>query len=183
LRGFFYAQDGHSFYILTHPEICLAYDITTSQWHRRESGIASRYRPNWIAQYGTLVLAGDYTNGKIYKINADSYRDNATETTWSFTLSAVHNEMKALLHDLLEIKIDAGTGPGDPQLWMQYSDDDGHTWSHEKWRSLGKVGEFERRVRWYALGRSRRRIYKIGGSSNSKRNIIAARLEARPLGF
>lgn len=182
LRGHFYAQDGHSFYVLTHEEICLAYDITTAQWHRRTSGIGERYRPNWITQLGTLVLAGDFTNGKIYRLNADSYLDNATETTWSFTLTAVDNEMRAVLHDMLEIKVDAGSGPDDPQLWMQYSDDDGHTWSHEKWRSLGKIGEFKRRVRWYSLGRSRRRIYKIGGSSNSKRNIIAARLEARPLG-
>jgi hypothetical protein len=183
LRGFFYAQDGHSFYVLLHKEICLAYDITTAQWHRRWSGISGRYRPNWISQFGNSVLAGDFSNGKIYKLSTDTFQDNATETGWVVSLRVVNNDMKMVVHDMLEIKVDAGTGPGDPQLWMQYRDDDGHTWSREKWRSLGKIGEFDRRVRWYALGQSRNRIYRIGGSGNSKRNLVSARLEGRPLGY
>lgn len=182
MRGFFYSQDGHSFYILIHPEICLAYDITTAQWHRRWSGIGKRYIAGWIAQYGKLVLAGDYTNGKIYRLSSDVYQDNGEETSWLATLGVVENEGKKLAHDMLEIEVDSGSGPGEPKIWMQYSDDDGNTLSHEKWRSLGKVGEFRKRVRWNALGTSRKRIYRIGGSSNSKRNIISARLEARSFG-
>jgi len=181
IRGFFYAQDGHSFYVLLHPELCLAYDITTSQWHRRNSGIFERYRPGWIAQYGKTVLAGDYTSGTLYNVEPDVYEDNDAETTWRFTLQAVIAEQKMIAHSMLEIVLDTGEGPGDPQLYMQYSDNDGHSWSNEKWQSMGKIGEFRKRCRWYALGQSRNRIYRIGGSDPVKRNIISAKLEGQPL--
>lgn len=184
IRGFLYVQDGHSFYAMLHPELCLVYDITTSQWQRRISGVNdARYRPGWIAQYGSMVLAGDYTNGKIYQLKPDVYQDNGLPTPWRFTLQAVQAERKMIEHHMLEITIDTGDGPGTPQLWMQYSDTAGKTWSTERWESMGEIGEFGRRVRWDALGQSRNRTYRIGGSDPVPRNIVAAKLEGVVLGF
>lgn len=187
-EGFYYVQEGHAFYVLIFPteEACFVFDLLTQQWHRRTSyADDGRYRPAWIAQYGTDILAGDYTNGKIYKLDSGTYEDNSEPIHWFFTLQAIHADQVMLMHTLLEILIDAGVGDQDeePKLWMRYSDDGGNTWSKEKWRSMGEIGEKYRRVRWYALGRSRNRIYKIGGTDAVKRNIVKARLEAKALGY
>ena len=70
-------------------------------------------------------------------------------------------------HDLqLDIEagvgLDAGVTPGaTPQLMLQWSDDGGHTWSHEHWVVAGPIGEYRYRALWRRLGRSRDRVYRI----------------------
>lgn len=44
---------------------------------------------------------------------------------------------------------------------LQYSNDGGFTWSAEKWKQLGKVGEHKRSMYWDRLGQSRDRTFKI----------------------
>lgn len=182
--GHLYSYEGHIIYVLTFPtdQVTLAFDVVTQMWHDRTSG-NGRYRPAWFAQDGKQVFAGDYTNGRLYQLDSATYTDNDSDVRWFFTTQAVHGEQKMLIHSMLEIVFDTGFGPGDPKVWMQYSDNDGRTWSSEKWRGLGQIGEFKRRVRWYALGQARRRIYRIGGSDPVKMNAIMARLEAQALGY
>lgn len=77
----------------------------------------------------------------------------------------------------MEMGVGLATGQGsDPQVMLRYSDDGGHTWSNEKWRSAGKLGEYKRRAVWNALGRSRQRIYELVISDPVKTVIIAADL-------
>lgn len=52
----------------------------------------------------------------------------------------------------------------DPQIVMTYSDNGGKTWSNEKWRSAGKVGEYSAQPAWNRLGRSRNRLYRFEGT-------------------
>ena len=185
--GHIYSQEGHTFYVLNFPtdELTIAYDVTTGQWHDRTSyADGGRHRTAWIVQDGQNVFAGDYTNGRIYKLNSGIYTDNTKPIRWSFTTQAVHGDNNMLQHKMVEIKFDAGVGDAtDPQVWMQYSDDDGHTWSRENWRGLGKEGEFSVRARWYALGISRSRIYRFGGTDAYQMNAVMARLEAEALGY
>lgn len=185
--GHIYTQEGHTFYMLNFPSdrLTLVYDVVTSQWHERTSyADNSRYRAAWVAQDGVDVFAGDFTNGRIYKLDSGTYTDNTSPMMWRFTTQAVHGDNNMLQHKLFEIKFDFGVGDtSDPQVWMQYSDDDGHSWSRENWRGLGKEGEFARRARWYALGISRNRTYRVGGTDAYPMNAVMARLEAEPLGY
>lgn len=71
-----------------------------------------------------------------------------------------------LFWDRLQIDIQAGTalasGQGsDPQIMLRWSDDGGHTWSHEHWQSAGLRGQYGRRAMWRKLGRSRDRVYEM----------------------
>ena len=58
--------------------------------------------------------------------------------------------------DLLEIRVEAkpvSTGRGsDPQMVMRYSHDGGHSWSNEITRSVGRIGEYAKRIQWNRLG-------------------------------
>ena len=44
----------------------------------------------------------------------------------------------------------------DAQMWVRLSRDGGDTWGPEKWRSMGALGEHDRRATWRAQGLYRR---------------------------
>jgi hypothetical protein len=71
--------------------------------------------------------------------------------------------------------------PGyDPQVMLRWSDDGGHTWSNEHWSSMGKIGEYYRRVFWRRLGMTlklRDRVYELSGTDPVKIAIMGAELQ------
>jgi hypothetical protein len=71
------------------------------------------------------------------------------------------------------------TQGADPQVMLRFSDDGGHTWSNEHWASMGKVGQYYRRVFWRRLGMTlklRDRVYEISGTDPVKIDIMGAEL-------
>lgn len=73
--------------------------------------------------------------------------------------------------------------PDAPQVMLRWSDDGGHTWSNEHWRSMGKTGEYGTRVIWRRLGMTvklRDRVYEISGTDPVKIAIMGAELYATP---
>lgn len=68
----------------------------------------------------------------------------------------------------------------EPQVMLRWSDDGGHTWSNEHWRSMGGVGAYGTRVIWRRLGMTtklRDRVYEISGTDPVKIAIVAAQLD------
>ena len=73
--------------------------------------------------------------------------------------------------------------PDPAQVMLRWSDDGGHTWSNEHWASMGKLGEYGKRVIWRRLGMTmklRDRVYEISGSDPVKIAIMGAELTATP---
>jgi hypothetical protein len=74
--------------------------------------------------------------------------------------------------------------PGyNPQVMLRWSDDGGHTWSNETWASMGKLGEYYRRVFWRRLGMTlklRDRVYEISGTDPVKLAVMGAELLLSP---
>jgi hypothetical protein len=71
----------------------------------------------------------------------------------------------------------------DPRVMLRWSDDGGHTWSNEHWASMGKLGEYGKRVIWRRLGMTtklRDRVYEISGTDPVKIAIMGAELTATP---
>jgi hypothetical protein len=71
------------------------------------------------------------------------------------------------------------TQGADPQVMLRFSDDGGHTWSNEHWASMGKIGQYYRRVFWRRLGMTlklRDRVYEISGTDPVKIDIMGAEL-------
>ena len=71
----------------------------------------------------------------------------------------------------------------DPQVMLRWSDDGGHTWSNEHWRSMGQLGQTGRRVLWRRLGMTmklRDRVYEVSGTDPVKIAIMGAELIASP---
>ena len=69
---------------------------------------------------------------------------------------------------------------GDPQIVLDWSNDWGRTWSNERAQSMGEIGEYRKRVKFWRLGQDRYRVYRITISDPVKRVILSADLEADP---
>ena len=71
----------------------------------------------------------------------------------------------------------------DPQVMLRWSDDGGHTWSNEYWRSMGRVGQYGYRTIWRRLGMTvklRDRVYEVSGTDPVKIAIMGAELDVTP---
>lgn len=67
----------------------------------------------------------------------------------------------------------------DPQVMLRWSDNGGHNWSNEHWKSMGAIGETSRRVIWRRLGMTlelRDRVYELSGTAPIKLAIMGAEL-------
>ena len=70
-----------------------------------------------------------------------------------------------------------------PQVMLRWSDDGGHTWSNEHWKSMGRIGQFGYRTIWRRLGMTlkiRDRVYEISGTDPVKTAIMGAELIMSP---
>jgi hypothetical protein len=187
-----YQQDGHQFYVLTFPAAgkTWVYDLATGRWHERAGWVASqftRHRANCMVAYNGTIVVGDYLNGKIYQFSLDTYADDSDVQRWLRSWRALptgENNLNRTAQHALQIDCEAGvglnTGQGsDPQMMLRWSDDGGHTWSNEHWRSMGKIGETGQRVIWRRLGmteRLRDRVYELSGTDPVKIAIMGAQL-------
>jgi hypothetical protein len=69
------------------------------------------------------------------------------------------------------------------QVMLRWSDDGGHTWSNEHWKSMGQIGQTGYRTIWRRLGMTlklRDRVYEISGTDPVQIAIMGAELHMSP---
>lgn len=181
--AFFVTTSGHKQYHLTFPtgERTFVYDIATGLWHERESFQSRYWRCSAYVRCYNKDIVGDAFEGKCGTLDPDTFTEYGGVMQQIMTSPPVAQDRKRLFHEALEIDIESGVGTttgGDPQLWLEYSDDGGRTWSARKpFFSMGKIGEYRTRVRWLGLGSSRKRVYRLTIADAVKRTVIAAHLD------
>lgn len=168
-----YHQQGHLFYVLQIKglDTSLVYDGSTGEWHERmyKNPITNNFEPHrgqchfFFAQKN---LVGDRESGNIYRLGLDVYDDNGDEQPKIRIAPIISDEKRLISHASFELDMEVGvgltTGQGsNPQIMLQYSDDNGYTYSSELWTDIGAKGNYETRVVWRQLGSSRDRVYKI----------------------
>lgn len=198
--GYSYQQEGHSFYVLTFPTATATtgatwvYDVATGAWHERgyftNAGF-TRHRSNCQMAFNNEIVVGDYVNGNLYAFDLDVYLDNGATQKWVRSWRALPpgtNNLKRTAQHSLQLDLEAGTGlnsgqGSDPQVMLRWSDDGGHTWSNEHWRSSGAIGGYGRRAIWRRLGMTnklRDRVYEVSGTDPVKISIMGAELDVTP---
>lgn len=183
-----YQSGGHSFYVLNFTEGTWVYDFSTKLWHERaytNSGALERHRADnhiFVESLG-IHLVGDYANNKVYKLNDDYFSDEGAEITRLRAAPHVSNGLLRLFCNGFKLDIESGVGlnetsqGNDPQIMLDYSDDGGHTWSSELWTSMGKIGEYKKRIYWRRLGSFRDRVFRIKITDPVKVNILGAEID------
>lgn len=190
-----YQQDGHPFYVLIFPSAntTWVYDVSTQAWHERAgfaNGAFTRHRSNCQCNFEGSIVVGDYENGNIYAFDMTTFADNGETQKWLRSWRALptgQNDLKRQAHHNLQLDCETGVGLVDdttpPQVMLRWSDDGGHTWSNEHWKSMGPIGASATRVIWRRLGMAdklRDRVYEVSGTDPVKIAIMGAELSVTP---
>ena len=190
--GYTYQQDGHSFYVLNFPSAntTWVFDVATGAWHERASlvdGEFSRHRANCQMFFNGENVVGDHENGKLYKFDLDVFADDGQPQKWLRSWRALPTGSNTLARTVQHsMQLDCETGVGlnagqgsDPQVMLRWSDDGGHTWSNEHWKSMGRIGRYGYRTIWRRLGATmkiRDRVYEVSGTDPVRVFIMGAEL-------
>jgi len=184
--AYFVTIAGHKFYQITFlaGKATFIFDVSTGLWHERESFGDDYWRggTNYAKAYGKHII-GDAFQGKLGELDMDTYTEYGTVMQGILTGGPIQQDQKRMFHRRFELEVESGIGltsgqGSDPQMWMDYSDDGGRTFSLRKsMRSMGAIGEYRKRLRWTRLGQARDRIYRVTVSDPVKRSVIGANLE------
>ena len=186
--AFAYQSNGHSFYVLNFDEATWVYDLTTGLWHERSyanNGSLERHRADTHAFYSPLGvhIVGDYESNVVYKIDDSVFKDGENPITRLRTFPHLSGEMNRIFCSKLEIDMETGVGldggvqGSDPQVMLDWSNDGGHTWSNELWKSAGAIGEYKKRIMWRRLGSFRDRVFRMKITDPVKVTLIDAHIE------
>lgn len=163
--------DGHKFITTTFPteNETWSYDIASGLWHERTTLVGTtpvRWSANETVEFAGKQLVGNNTDGKIYELSPTVFTEDGTTIERIAQGSVQWQDGKRVTYDWVRLDMDAGvgltTGQGsDPEVVMTFSDNGGITYSNEKKRSFGKIGEYFKRAIWRRLGTARERIYRF----------------------
>ena len=177
-------ENGHAMYSLTYAEATWVLDISTKFWHERKSYGIQNWRAAFTIRGNNLTLVGDRTSNRLGILDADTFTEWGDPLVSKVTSPTIPHpdNLPTLPHAYLELVFEQGVGlndgqGSDPQVMVQYSDDDGRTWGNEIWRSLGKIGQRRRSTRINRLGTTERnqgRCYTYSISDAVRRTLVQA---------
>ena len=166
-EAYAYTFNGHLCAVFRFPTAgeTWVYDITTSEWHERETYGDDGWNISGVEECYDKVLVQDSASGAIGYLSNSTYTEFGTTQRAEWTYQNVYSDNWRFPHSSLEIVCETGvglaTGQGsDPQLTLEISNDGGRTWTTLPTRTIGAQGEYKTRVRWHRLGSSRDRVYR-----------------------
>lgn len=183
---FVYTWQGHKFLNVTFPSAnaTWVYDIATNTWHERISTVGNnpwvgRWRGNCSVNAYNKILIGDAYTGTIGFLSEAVNSEYGNQITAYLVGPVLHSDRKRVFMKRFELDVESGVGltsgqGSDPQIMVDWSDDGGRTFiSKQGWSSMGKIGEYTRRLRWLRLGQFRNRVMRVTISDPVRRTIIS----------
>ncbi len=178
--GLSYLVDGHPMYQINFPTLLRSflYDGSTNAWSELKSS-GSRHLAEIGSNFLSSKYVSDHATGKIYKLRNDVYTDNGASIVRELTGRHFERNMdwftvnQFILDMEAGVGLDAGQG-SNPQVMLQYSTDNGHTWSEELWTTAGAIGTYTTRAEWWRLGRGRDFVFRVRISDPIKVVITGA---------
>ncbi len=146
--------------------------------------VAVAAQPSALINEGNYIWVVHDSSALIEKINIitgtidDSFTTIADNTDvvfsspyWLWTLNDVYPFVT-------KWQVYAEPDSHNPQAYLSWSVDGGHTWSNDHAASIGRMGEYKTRMIWRRLGCARNRTFRILISSAVKKVLIGAYIEA-----
>jgi hypothetical protein len=175
-RAWSYTQEGHKFYMLECDRGTFGFDHSTGAWHQRQSWDSTWWRCNGAIEAYDRLLLTDRATGKLYTPSLDVFTEADDIIAFEITLPTIEAGRGLKTCYSFEVVCETGVGNSavsDPQIMLKYSDDGGHTWSDEMWRSLGAVGTYRTRAVWRRLGQFRNRQMKLRITDAARKLVIS----------
>lgn len=166
-----YQQDGHVMIAWTFPTagITWEYDVTTEQWHQRQS-LTNGTQTQWMATAYTYNyqkrLIGD-SSGNIHFLDGTNFTENNAAITRTLITHPFYNAALGWIFvDFLQIDFDTTAGSGLSSWNLFISKDGGHTYGSAI-PALPQHTSSGYRVYWTRLGVSKTWIFKLQTSMNA----------------
>lgn len=181
-----YQQDGHTFYVISFPTAnkTWCFDGTTGMWHERSyynlESQHERHRAQVHCFYNGDHYVGDHSNGIIYVLSLESETDNGRTIMRERVTPVLNPQGQRVIFDELEIFIQVGQYSNrEPLMMLDWSDDRGQTWSFDRQESIGKIGEWGKRIIFRRLGQSFNRVFRLRVTDTSKLVILGSKARVR----
>lgn len=166
VEGSWHTIDGHSFYMLKAPfQWTVVADAATGMWHERTSFGLDYWNFGFpVNIYDSVFVGGD--SGNLLRMDESAPTDAGETISFeAFSPQTFGNTARIFL-DRLQIDLETGIGlnsgqGSDPQAMLAWSKDGGRTWSSEHWRSMGRIGEYGKRVIWRRLGQCFQIMFRL----------------------
>ena len=195
-----YQDKGHSFWVIFFPSAnnglgaTWVYDSATSLWHERDylntTNGQSYAHPSWNHSFAFgQHIVGDWNSPNLYTMSINYFDNNGTPIVRLRTAPHVFIEEERIDHIRFELDMDLGVGwqsddstyVAPPQIFLDWSNDGGKTWSNKQGRSFGYQGETRLpRPVWRRLGQARVRTYRVTCSEAVPIRIYDAYVNAVP---
>lgn len=178
-----YSQEGHDFIFLTLPKAkrTLCFDAVTGLWHERTNKTAGRHLANVMASYSGITIVGDFQESKIYTFDLDYVYDEDELIRREVILPPIYfggNRFKNVCLELLfqnfsaqaplptklwqDMTCEERRAPDNkPRVLLSWTDNQGLTWTPDYPQVIADLGDNNMGVRWYKLGSSFSRTYRI----------------------
>jgi len=156
-----YAQKGAYFVGFALPSSTFVYDTISKRWHERKSlidGSLGAYRVTSLVRAYNQIWAGDLVDGRIGRLDQEVYKEYDNVIQRTIVTQPFQSNMDAFMVPEMEMTVESGVGNTDsvnPQIGMSRSKN-GKTWADTRYRTLGKIGEFDHRAIWRRNGRAAR---------------------------
>lgn len=147
LRASVHIAAGHSFFVLKSDDWTWVYDLSTAEWHERQT----LGRDNWRMEGGINAFSEwlVFDDANVYRINERSVQEAGEPLVWELWSTQMHNFPartavdKAAFDFVRGVGIDRGISPiqTDPKVSISWSNNGGVTFGNALLRSLGTQGQ------------------------------------------
>lgn len=180
-----YQQQGHTWPVLSFPspKKTWAYDVEGQGWAERGkwnpvTGMFELWTPRTHSFSFGKHLVGDRTTGNLYEMDTTfTTEGDGTGIVRERIAPLLTNEHKRTPIDSLELLMDPGVGTAsgagsNPQATLSMSDDSGHVYGNQRMASMGRIGNFRKRIYWTRLGAPPSAVAKVRYSDPSSPSSI-----------
>jgi hypothetical protein len=186
-----WSRGGNTFVTWTAPGYWTrSFNVTEGKWHDRESYGAKSWNVQHVWKFGNRNIAGDASSGTLYDMSPDYEDENGDQLVLGIYTPPVHAWPQRLQFNALFLDIIPGVGLNtttpadlDPVLMISWTDNGGKTWSAERQITLGRLGEYTKRIvtRRLGTGTTVGRVFKITCSAAVAKALQGASVDVEKL--
>lgn len=153
-----YSERGAFFVGFSFFDRSFVFDMATGKWHERKSRIDEEqtgYRVSSVVTAYGKTLVADTIDGRVGELCIDVYTEYGGLIIRTVSTQPFNDGGKAIRVPMIELTMESGVGDSsvpNPAVSMSTSKD-GKKFGPDRTRSMGRVGEFGRRIVWRRNGR------------------------------
>jgi len=183
-QAFSFMSRGHPLYALNLPtvDVTHVYDALPNAWAEWQATDGTRYWGLKFAKLANRLLTSDRRNGNIYVIDTNVFNDNGSTIPMEVTSKHLWMDDKYITVETIQIDMQQGVGtaagPGaNPVINLSVSKDGGNSFTSVGFESIGKTGDYTKRVIWRSLGAAYDWVFRLRITDPVNRVITGASAE------